>query len=133
MSEDVEMDAPKISTLNEEEPTEPPSRATVPTNPKLRVKLLLGDAKRSTPSTSKTSNADPSEDEDEDEDEEDQLIDDDEDEKPAPVVPPPVTTSARSSTASSKRGGPRTRGGAGGKRRNAKAGVLCRYCPPRLH
>jgi hypothetical protein len=77
MNQDVDMDAPQISTLREEETPPPqPTRTS-----KFRVKLLVNDTSgRASPSlTSRTSVPGQGEDEGEedDEDEEDQLIDDD--------------------------------------------------------
>lgn len=123
-SEDVEMDAPQISTLREDETPEPdpaPARTT-----KFRVKLLVGEGKASS-SSSKTQASQPeSEDDDEDDDEddeEDQLIDD-EDEQEVKVPTPSPAVSAAPST----RGTPVKRGGAGrgrgGRKRGAKAGTL---------
>ncbi|KAF9245666.1 hypothetical protein BU15DRAFT_70737 [Melanogaster broomeanus] len=99
MDEDVDMDAPQISTLREEN-TPPPSRTS-----KFRVKLLVGDkkgkGKSSSPSGSATarknipptqSQPQPQSDEEVDEeDEEDQLIDDDE---PAPPISAPVASAS---------------------------------------
>ncbi|KAH7886230.1 hypothetical protein F5I97DRAFT_1878595 [Phlebopus sp. FC_14] len=87
MDEDVDMDAPQISTLREEN-TPPPSRTS-----KFRVKLLVGDKKgkmkSSPPSVSTASRKNVpvpipqsharSDEDVEEEDEEDQLIDDDDD------------------------------------------------------
>ncbi|KAF9225322.1 hypothetical protein BS17DRAFT_815910 [Gyrodon lividus] len=98
MDEDVDMDAPQISTLREED-TPPPSRTS-----KFRVKLLVGDKKgkgkssspsgpavvrKNIPPTQPQSRPQSDEEVDE-EDEEDQLIDDDE---PAPSISAPVATS----------------------------------------
>ncbi|KAK7686632.1 hypothetical protein QCA50_010232 [Cerrena zonata] len=124
-SEDVEMDAPQISTLREDETPEPdptPARTT-----KFRVKLLVGGGKAGS-SSSKTQMSQPeSEDDDEDDDdddEEDQLIDDDDEEEPEVKV---VTPSPAVSAAPSARGTPVKRGaagrGRGGRKRGAKAGA----------
>lgn len=97
MDDDVDMDAPLISTLCEEA-TPPPSRGS-----KFRVKLLLGDkkgtGKSSSPSVpaaarksvlqNQTQSQPQSEEEVDEEDEEDQLIDDDE---PAPSISAPVAS-----------------------------------------
>ncbi|KZT08594.1 uncharacterized protein LAESUDRAFT_811211 [Laetiporus sulphureus 93-53] len=115
MSEDVDMDAPQISTLPEEETPEPqPARTS-----KFRVKLLVNEGKRSGSLGSSSSRkpaqgASDEEDEEEDE-EEDQLIDDDDDGEmklPAAPIAAPST-----STSSSKRGSGR---GRGGRRRGGK-------------
>ncbi|KIJ66429.1 hypothetical protein HYDPIDRAFT_109459 [Hydnomerulius pinastri MD-312] len=97
MDEDVDMDAPQISTLREEN-TPPPSRTS-----KFRVKLLVGDkkgkGKSSSPSVSGAprKNVPPppqpqsraqSDEDEEEEDEEDQLIDDED--EPAPSISAPV-------------------------------------------
>ncbi len=113
MSEDIEMDAPQISTLRDEESPEPPPKPAGPASTKLRVKLLLKETKRPSSIASKASNRTNANDtdEDEDEDEEDQLIDDDEDEKPTHT--PPVTTASNPKSSTGKRGAPRTRGGDG--------------------
>lgn len=125
MNEDVDMDAPQISTLREEASPEPQASRTS----KFRVKLLMGDNKRAGSSagtvSAKKADANPdTEDEDEDdEDEEDQLIDDDDDEPKA--APPPVavvsapvpaekrTTGAKRGAAAGGRGRGRGRGGRG--------------------
>ncbi|KAI0964350.1 hypothetical protein AcW1_001189 [Taiwanofungus camphoratus] len=111
MNDDVEMDAPQISTLREEETPEP--QPTPARTSKFRVKLLVNEGKRSgslASSASQKQTHAESDDEDEDEDEEDQLIDDDdEDLKPTAVIPPLTTVSSRGSPA--KRGQGRGRGG----------------------
>lgn len=129
MPEDVEMDAPQISTLRDEETPEP--QPTPARTSKFRVKLLVNEkkAKRSTASTPSVPRKQPapsveSEDEDEDEEEEDQLIDDDEDESKPPVPSAsagPVTekriTAAKRGITSTGRGR-----GRGGGRRKAQLG-----------
>ncbi|OSD06183.1 hypothetical protein PYCCODRAFT_1475020 [Trametes coccinea BRFM310] len=111
MTEDVDMDAPQISTLREDNSPEPQPA------PKVRLKLLVSDkgqGSKAGSTSSKHARADSEDDEeDEDEDEEDQLIDDDDEElpKPAPAPPPPVAAPARGSPA--KRG---SRGRGGGRR-----------------
>ena len=124
-SEDVEMDAPQISTLKDDETPEPdptPARTT-----KFRVKLLVGSEGKAGSTSSKTqaSHAESEDDDEDDEedDEEDQLIDDD-DEQEAKVVTPSPAVSAAPST----RGTPVKRGasgrGRGGRKRGAKAGMF---------
>ncbi|KAG6336234.1 hypothetical protein ID866_2853 [Astraeus odoratus] len=110
MDEDVDMEAPEISTLRVEN-TPPPART------KFRVKLLVGDKKgkgssssSNIPATSrKVAQSGPTpvqSDEDiEEEDEEDQLIDDDDDEPPASAPPAAATTTA-STLAGTKRKAP---------------------------
>ncbi|PCH34090.1 hypothetical protein WOLCODRAFT_22452 [Wolfiporia cocos MD-104 SS10] len=124
MNDDVDMDAPQISTLREEETPEPqPSRTS-----KFRVKLLVNEGKlqRSASMGSSTSQRQlpgvSDEDEDEDEDEEDQLIDDDEEEmRPTPAA------SVTPATPSSTRGIPTKRGrggGRGGRRKAARTDAV---------
>ncbi|KAI0756506.1 hypothetical protein C8Q80DRAFT_1129008 [Daedaleopsis nitida] len=116
MTEDVDMDAPQISTLREETTPEPnPARS------KFRVKLLVNDKAESSKAgstSSKHGRADSDEDDEDedDDDEEDQLIDDDDDEvvKPAPSLPPQVAPPVVATPP--KRGG-RGRGGRGGRGR----------------
>lgn len=120
MTEDVDMDAPQISTLREETTPEPnPARSS-----KFRVKLLVNDKSEGSRagSTSSKHGRPASDDDDEDEDddeEEDQLIDDDDDEvavaKPAPTIVPQVAAVLAVATPP-KRGG-RGRGGRGGRGR----------------
>ncbi|KAI0334431.1 hypothetical protein GY45DRAFT_1367609 [Cubamyces sp. BRFM 1775] len=111
MTEDIDMDAPQISTLRDETSPEPSLI------PKVRLKLSVdkGQSSKAGSTSSKHARADSEEDDDEDdEDEEDQLIDDDDDDvpaKPAPAIPPPVSAPARGSPA--KRG---SRGRGGGRR-----------------
>ncbi|KAL6304908.1 hypothetical protein BKA93DRAFT_928236 [Sparassis latifolia] len=119
MNEDVDMDAPQISTLREEETPEPqpsPSRTS-----KFRVKLLVNEGKRcSLPSTSTRKQAQAgSEDDEEDEDEEDQLIDDDEDDTQAAPLAPPAQPVASTRGLPAKRGLGRGRGG--GRKRGGRA------------
>ncbi|EMD42315.1 hypothetical protein CERSUDRAFT_110834 [Gelatoporia subvermispora B] len=119
MAEDVDMDAPQISTLREDDTPEPPP--TPARTSKFRVKLLVNEGKRAgslaSTSSQKQARAD-SEDDDEDEEEEDQLIDDDDDAlKPVVVAPPPVAPNTRGT--GSKRG----RGRGGGRKRGGRAGA----------
>jgi len=75
VNQDVDMDAPQISTLREEETPPPqPTRTS-----KFRVKLLVNDTKRAGSSSGSVSRTPQDEGDDEDEEEEDQLIDDDDD------------------------------------------------------
>ncbi|KAI0778684.1 hypothetical protein BD413DRAFT_510993 [Trametes elegans] len=110
MAEDMDMDAPQISTLREEASPEPNRSRS-----KLKLKLLVNEKSESLkPGHTSSKHARPDSDDDDDEDddeEEDQLIDDDDDEvpKPAPALPPPVVAPTRGSPA--KRGS-RGRGGA---------------------
>ncbi|KAK0466282.1 uncharacterized protein EV420DRAFT_1510867 [Desarmillaria tabescens] len=86
MDEDVDMDAPQISTLREEVTPPPPQRTGI------RVKLVVGK-KSAGPTVTVPSKRSHTEDEaDEDEDQEDQLIDDDDDvsAKPSKVPARPV-------------------------------------------
>ncbi|KAH8099732.1 hypothetical protein BXZ70DRAFT_1008711 [Cristinia sonorae] len=130
--DDVEMDAPQISTLPEEgspEPQQQPARAKPP-----RVKLRVSEGKPPVASASslipqpmKTASED--DEDDEDDEEEDQLIDDDDDDhRPAPTItipvtlpPPPPTTPAVTRGSPAKRGVGRGRGG--GRKRGGKADV----------
>lgn len=123
MADDVDMDAPQISTLREETTPEPnPARS------KFRVKLLVGDKGESSKASSvssKRGRGDSEDDEDEDDDddeEEDQLIDDDDDEvvKPVPAIPPQVIVPPRGSPV--RRGG-RGRGGGRRGRGGGRAGA----------
>ena len=116
MADDVDMDAPQISTLREETTPEPnPAKST-----KFRVKLLVNDkaeGSRAGSISSKHGRAESDdEDDEEDEDEEDQLIDDDEEEapKPPPVALPPVQVPPPRGTPG-KRGGRGSRGGRRGR------------------
>ena len=97
MDDDVDMDAPQISTLREDD-TPPPARGSKP-----RVKLLVSDKKgkgkssppsvsaatRKSVSQNQTQPQPQTEEEVDEEDEEDQLIDDDE---PAPSISAPVAS-----------------------------------------
>ncbi|EKM61434.1 uncharacterized protein PHACADRAFT_248039 [Phanerochaete carnosa HHB-10118-sp] len=128
MNEDVDMDAPQISTLKEEETPEPqpsPGRQT-----KFRVKLVMNDNKlRAAPPAGPSGRKEEpkleSEDEEDEDEEEDQLIDDDEEEPragaPAAVVPAPVPTEKRG--AGAKRGTTTGRGRGRGRGARAKAGI----------
>ncbi|EGO05285.1 hypothetical protein SERLA73DRAFT_164841 [Serpula lacrymans var. lacrymans S7.3] len=113
MDDDVDMDAPEISTLREEN-TPPPIRTS-----KFRVKLLVKDNKKgSSISSNRSSRKQPagptpgrSEDDAEDEDEEDQLIDDDDDDiqpstsiSAVTIAPPPqAKLSARGKVAQKRK------------------------------
>ncbi|KAN0100210.1 hypothetical protein V8E55_000194 [Tylopilus felleus] len=113
MDDDVDMDAPQISTLPQAEATPPPPRGS-----KLRVKLLVGDkkgkGKSSPPSVAvaarksapqnQTQPQPQSEEEVDEEDEEDQLIDDDE---PAPSISAQVTTGTKRKAPPKKSSRPR--------------------------
>ncbi len=120
MPDDVEMDAPQIDTLREEETPEP-QPATPARTSKFRVKLLVNETKTKKAATSSSrkqtaQNAD-SEDDDDDDDEEDQLIDDDDDEAktaaPSPAPSPEKRgTAAKRGTTTTGRG----RGRGGGRR-----------------
>lgn len=116
MTEDVDMDAPQISTLHDEASPEPR-----PAPSKFRVKLLVNNKSESSKAgsvSSKHGRADSDDDEDDDEDEEeDQLIDDDDDEavKPAPAIPAQVTAPVAATPP--KRGGRGRGGGRGGRGR----------------
>lgn len=134
LMEDVEMDAPQISTLPEEGSPEPQQsvRATKP--PRVKLRLSEGKPPVASTSSSLSKQVGASEDEDDDEDEEDQLIDDDDDDvRPAPTItipvtlppPPPVTITATRGTGS-RRGVGRGRGG--GRKRGAKAAAAIGEC-----
>lgn len=111
VDEDVDMDAPQISTLREED-TPPPTRTS-----KRVVKLLVvdkkGKGKSSSPSialaTRKNAQNGPtpvhSDEEVEEEEEEDQLIDDDE--LPTSTAPVPGTSSGTKRKAPTKKTRPR--------------------------
>ena len=95
MNHNIDMEAPQISTLREEE-TPPP--APNPTRGKFRVNLLVGEKiPRKNPAPRVASEDD--EDEEQDELEEDQLIDDDDDgiqaKKPLSVILPPLSGKTR--------------------------------------
>lgn len=95
MDEDIDMDAPQISILQDDK--------TPPPQPKFKVKLLVGNKKRS------ASQALP--DDDRGEDEEDELIDDDEevpqpaDPQPAAPPPPPSAPPKRASRSKASKAG----------------------------
>ncbi|KAK7031174.1 hypothetical protein VNI00_013589 [Paramarasmius palmivorus] len=82
MDQDVDMDAPEISTLREEA-TPPPSKAS---NPGFRLKLVVKDKTKTIASSSSANRhyGDDDDGEDDDEDQEDQLIDDEDSPAPAP-------------------------------------------------
>lgn len=127
LMEDVEMDAPQISTLPEEGSPEPQQSARTTKPPRVKLRLSEGKPPAASTSSSLSKQVGASDDEDDDEDEEDQLIDDDDDDvRPAPTItipvtlppPPPVTTTTTRGTGS-RRGVGRGRGG--GRKRGAKA------------
>jgi len=90
---DVEMEAPQISTLHQEDSPPPPTR---------RVKLLVKDNRVASGQASSSRKRPLSDDDElEEEDEEDQLIDDD-DVVPPSVVPPVAAPSAADSAAKRK-------------------------------
>jgi hypothetical protein len=134
MNEDVEMDAPQISTLRDDE-TPPPQQSH--RTSKFRVKLTMGDKRvgssAAASSPSKQEPHDEDEEDEDEEDEEDQLIDDDDDEPRLPVptatasAPPGNEkrgTGARRGTATTGRGRGR---GRGAKTKNAgHAGAFSR-------
>ncbi|KAI0690745.1 hypothetical protein BC835DRAFT_1363143 [Cytidiella melzeri] len=133
MADDIEMDAPQISTLREEDTPEPQPAQSRSRTPKFRVKLLVGEGKRAgsaTVTAQKVPYIARSDDEEED-DEEDQLIDDDEEEEPKAVLPAAVVSAppmVEKKTAVPKRGGSmagrgrgRGRGSRGGKPGRADA------------
>jgi Wiskott-Aldrich syndrome protein len=111
MDEDIDMDAPQISILQDDK-TPPPSTPASLKPTKFKVKLLV-NKKRS------ASQALPEG--DRGEDEEDELIDDDEDvprtADPQPVVPPPPPTAPPKRASRSKA----AKTGAGASRRKPKA------------
>ena len=91
MGDDVDMEAPQIST--QEEATPPPSLSAATSTPsKLRVKLVVSRSKgTSSPKTAvpaKRPRSDDDGDDDDDDDQEDQLIDDDDDGAPASASAP---------------------------------------------
>ncbi|KAJ7103155.1 hypothetical protein B0H15DRAFT_811196 [Mycena belliarum] len=98
--QDVDMDAPLISTLHQEDSPPPPPR---------RVKLLVKDtrATASQSSSSRKRAALSDDDELDEEDEEDQLIDDDD--VVPPVVVPPAAPPSAPADSSSKRKAPSKR------------------------
>lgn len=132
MQDDVDMDAPQISTLREEETPEP--QPSLNRTSKFRVKLLVGEGKR-VPSSSgtprKIPQGDSEEDEEDDDDEEDQLIDDDEEEPKAPAPTPAISAPpvVEKKGTVSKRGGATTGRGRGRGRggRGAKAARMGTY------
>ena len=128
----MDMDAPQISTLREEETPEPQPNIA---RPKPRVKLLMGDSKRTSSARSspaqKPQRDDSDDDEDDEDDEEDQLIDDDDDEPKAQPLPsisappviekkPPTVSKRGAHTGTRGRGRGRGRGGS----KLARAGRL---------
>jgi len=111
MDEDIDMDAPQISILQDDKTPPPPTSSSLkPT--KFKVKLLV-NKKRS------ASQALP--DDGHGEDEEDELIDDDEEAPqpadPQPIVPPPLPAAPPKRASRSKA----AKTGAGASRRKAKA------------
>ncbi|KAJ7492242.1 hypothetical protein FB451DRAFT_1217565 [Mycena latifolia] len=99
LDHDVDMDAPQISTLHQEDSPPPPPR---------RVKLLVKDTRVATSQASSSRKRALSDDDElDEEDEEDQLIDDD-DVLP-PIVVPPVVPSSSAADSSSKRKAPSKR------------------------
>ncbi|THH19013.1 hypothetical protein EW146_g2078 [Bondarzewia mesenterica] len=127
MDEDVDMDAPQISTLREED--SPPPNSSPSHTGKFRVKLLVNEMKPGTKfitfngetgeEAGETDEADEEEDEVED-DEEDQLIDDDdEDISSNPVTPGPLGAGL-----SARGAAPSTRGKVkGARKRKGRAGA----------
>lgn len=105
MDNDVEMDAPQISTLHDEGES-PPANASPARTGKFRVKLLVNEAKMGTKfitfngETGEEAGVAEEADEDEpEEDEEDELIDDEEDAStPAPAGAAGGTSTAKSGT-----------------------------------
>lgn len=97
MDEDVDMDAPQISTLREEETPPPQPKSTSARRGKAVHKLP--------PAWPRTRKKESHTDEeyDEVEEEEDQLIDDDDDELMKPVPPTALPSAGRSTDTSSKR------------------------------
>ncbi|KAJ6601435.1 hypothetical protein DFH09DRAFT_563577 [Mycena vulgaris] len=96
---DVDMDAPQISTLHQEDSPPPPTR---------RVKLLVKDTRAAAGQASSSRKRAHSDDEElEEEDEEDQLIDDDD--VVPPIVVPPVVPTSSAADSSSKRKAPSKR------------------------
>ncbi|TFK56469.1 hypothetical protein OE88DRAFT_22824 [Heliocybe sulcata] len=98
MSDDVDMDAPQISTLREEDSPPP---APVRTS-KFRVKLLVNENK-GVPSSSPSKQGTGETEEEEEEEEEDQLIDDDDDLRPMQRTTSHGSLSAASGRAPAKR------------------------------
>lgn len=100
MNDDVDMDAPQISTLREEDT--PPPQLPIPSRSKFRVNLLVGEKKGTNPpslsGSRKTGMESDQEDDDEEHDEleEDQLIDDvDDGVRPLSVTLPAPTSKAK--------------------------------------
>lgn len=117
MDMDIDMDAPQISTLREDDDTPPPAKTRVS---KFRVKLRVNEPSSSAPPSSSPRGPhtprDTEEDDEDEEDEEDQLADDDDVPQPVPtIIPPVITTPSHSS--SSKRGGHTTSGRGRGRGR----------------
>ncbi|TFY67970.1 hypothetical protein EVG20_g3734 [Dentipellis fragilis] len=124
MDEDVDMDAPQISTLREED--SPPPTSSPARTGKFRVKLLVNnEAKANTKFISfngetgeeagETDEVDEEDEADEEDDEEDQLIDDDDDVNSVSVASGPPVAGPSSRGGPSKRGQKKSRGQ--GKRR----------------
>ncbi|KAA1471433.1 hypothetical protein DENSPDRAFT_115569 [Dentipellis sp. KUC8613] len=126
MDEDVDMDAPQISTLREED--SPPPTSSPARTGKFRVKLLVNnnETKMNTKFISfngetgeeagETDEVDEEDEADEEDDEEDQLIDDDDDVNSVSVASgPPVAGPSSRGGGPSKRGQKKSRGQ--GKRR----------------
>jgi hypothetical protein len=110
MDEDVDMDAPQISILQDDK-TPPPSTPSSLKPTKFKVKLLVNKKRPA-------SQALP--DEGHGEDEEDELIDDDEEAQPAepqPTAPPPPPAAPPKRASRSKA----SKTGAGASRRKSKA------------
>ncbi|KII93941.1 hypothetical protein PLICRDRAFT_132211 [Plicaturopsis crispa FD-325 SS-3] len=105
MDDDVDMEAPHISTLREEDSPPPQPSSSRPVTSKFRVKLLVNESNRPGSSSAARKVPQRSDDEDEDEDEEDQLIDDDDDDmRPSISAPPrPVDSQPKRKVSTSKR------------------------------
>ena len=130
MTDDVDMDAPQISTLREEETPEPQPTQSANKASKFRVKLVVGEGKRAGSAQithEKVPYVPHSEDEDDEDDEEDQLIDDDEEEPkvPAPLPMVSVPPVIEKKTVVSKRGGSTT-GRGRGRGRGSRGGKIGR-------
>ena len=127
MPEDVDMDAPQISTLRDEESPEP--QQTPARTSKFRVKLLVNESKAKRPAGASASasrkHSAPSveSEEDDDEEEEDQLIDDDEEDAKAAVPSPTIFIEKRGTTAKRGASTGRGRGRGGGRRKAARTGA----------
>lgn len=119
MEDEVDMDAPQISTLRDDTSPEPH-----PARMKPRVKLLVGEksegSKASTPSVKR---ARPESEEDDEEEEEDQLIDDEEEEPPKTITIAATPAAVLPKPSPAKRGSSRGRGG-GGRRRGGRGGAV---------